>query len=98
MNLLVDGFFVLSLGVSAMFFIGAQRLAHSKWWSPIRRIPEAFSLLLPVAAVLMIVLAFGFRSLYPWINPSSPEMAATDELFRAGRFTYLAPPFVYARM
>jgi hypothetical protein len=98
MNLLVDGFYVLSLGVSATFFIGAQRLAHSKWWSPIRRIPEAFSLLLPVAAVLMIALAFGFRSLYPWTNPSSPEMAATGELLRAGRFTYLSPPFVYARM
>jgi hypothetical protein len=98
MNLLIDGFYVLSLGVAAAFFIGAQRMAHSKWWSPIRRIPEAFSLLLPVAAVLMIVLAFGFRSLYPWLNPSSPEMAGTGELVRAGRFTYLSPPFVYARM
>ena len=46
----------------------------------------------------MIVLAFGFHSLYPWTDPSSPEMAATDELLRAGRFTYLSPPFVYARM
>lgn len=98
MNLLVDGFYVLSLGVSATFFIGAQRVAHSKWWSPIRRIPEAFSMLLPVAVVLMIVLAFGFHSLYPWTDPSSPEMAAKDELIHAGRFTYLSPPFVYARM
>jgi len=98
MNLLVDGFYVLSLGISTTFFIGAQRLAHSKWWSPIRRIPEAYSLLLPVAAVLMIALAFGFHSLYPWTDPSSPGMAAENEIVRAGRFTYLAPPFVYARM
>ena len=105
MNLLVDGFYVLSLGVSAVFFIAAQRLANSKWWSPIRRIPEAYSLLLPVAAVLMIALAFGFHALYPWSNPGSPEMI--DEhptmidghpMIVAGRFTYLAPGFVYARM
>jgi hypothetical protein len=98
LNLLVDGFYVLSLGVLATFFIGAQRLAHSKWWSPIRRIPEAFSMLLPVGAVLMIVLAFGFRTLYPWTDAHSPDMAAENEIIRAGRFTYLAPPFVYARM
>ena len=103
MNLLVDGFFVLSLGVSATFFIAVQRLAHSKWWSPIRRLPEAFSLLLPVAAVLMIVLAFGFHSLYPWTDPSSPGMKADlDAMILAGqtpgRFTYLAPGFTYARM
>jgi len=98
MNLLVDAVFVLSLGVLCMFFIGAQRLAHSKWWSPIRRIPEAFSLLLPVAAVLMIVLAFGFHKLYPWTDPHHPDMAADNEIVHAGRFTYLAPSFVYARM
>jgi hypothetical protein len=98
MNLLVDGFYVLSLGVTATFFIGAQRMAHSKWWSPIRRIPEAYSMLLPVAAVLMIALAFGFRALYPWTDPSSPGMAAENEIVHAGRFTYLAPPFIYARM
>jgi hypothetical protein len=98
MNLLVDGFYILSLGVTATFFIGAQRLAHSKWWSPIRRLPEAFSLLLPVAAVVMIVLAFGFHTLYPWLDPHSPAMAADSELVHAGRFTYLSPPFTYARM
>jgi hypothetical protein len=98
MNLLVDGFYILSLGVTATFFIGAQRLAHSKWWSPIRRVPEAFSLLLPVAAVVMIALAFGFHTLYPWIDPNHPAMAADHELVHAGRFTYLSPPFTYARM
>lgn len=98
LNLLVDGWFVLSLGVSGVFFIASQRLANSKWWSPIRRIPEAFSLLLPAGAVLLAVLAFGFHSLYPWIDPSSPAMTEEHPLIRAGRFTYLAPAFTYARM
>jgi hypothetical protein len=98
LNLLVDGWYVLALGVAGVFFIASQRLASSKWWSPIRRIPEAFSLLLPAGAVLMIVLAFGFRSLYPWLDPSSPAMVDEHPVIRAGRFTYLAPTFVYVRM
>ena len=55
-------------------------------------------MLLPVGAVLMIVLAFGFHALYPWTDPHSPAMAAEGELIHAGRFTYLSPPFTYARM
>jgi hypothetical protein len=90
--------YVLSLGVSGAFFIAAQRLANSKWWSPIRRIPEAFMFLLPAGAVLLAVLAFGFRSLYPWTDPSSPLMVDEHPLIRAGRFTYLAPSFTYVRM
>jgi hypothetical protein len=98
LNLLIDGWFVLALGVAATFFIAAQRIASSKWWSPIRRIPEAFSLLLPAGAALMAVLAVGFHTLYPWTDPNSPEMIDEHPLVHAGRFTYLAPGFVYARM
>jgi hypothetical protein len=98
LNLLVDGFYVLSLGVSGLFFIAAQRLANSKWWSPIRRIPESFTLLLPAGAALLLVLAFGFRTLYPWLDPSSPMMVDEHPLVRAGRFTYLSPVFTYVRM
>src|ERR1044071_1815246 len=98
LNLLIDGWFVLALGVGGVFFIASQRLANSKWWSPMRRVPEAFSLLLIPGAALMIVLALGFRSLYPWTVPNSPAMLDEHPLIRAGRLTYLAPNFVYARM
>lgn len=96
LNLLVDGFYVLSLGVSATFFIATQRLARSRWWVPIQRIPEAFMLVLPAAAVLMAVLAFGFRSIYPWTDPA--QLHDEHALVRAGHETYLAPSFVYVRM
>jgi hypothetical protein len=98
LNLLVDGFLVLALGVSGVFFIAAQRLAGSKWWVPIRRIPEAFSLLLIAAVPLLALLAFGFHYLYPWTDPTSSGMVDEHPLVRAGRFTYLAPTFVYGRM
>ena len=98
LNLLIDGWFVFALGVGSLFFIGAQRLANSKWWSPIRRIPEALSMLVPVGAVLLAVLAVGFHQLYPWTDPASPEMHDAHPLVVPGRLTYLAPAFVYVRM
>jgi hypothetical protein len=98
LNLLIDSWLVLALGVAALFFIGAQRLAHSKWWSPIQRIPEAFTTLLPAGAVLMIIMAFGFHRLYPWTDPSSPAMLDEHPLVTPGRMTYLAPTFTYIRM
>jgi hypothetical protein len=98
LNLLIDSWLVLALGVAALFFIGAQRLAHSKWWSPIQRIPEAFTTLLPAGAVLMIIMAFGFHRLYPWTDPASPAMLDEHPLVTPGRMTYLAPTFTYIRM
>jgi hypothetical protein len=96
MNLLVDGFYVLSIGVSAMFFFATQRLSSARWSAPIRRIPEAIMRVLPAAAVLLVVLTFGFHTLYPWTHPEA--MHEAHELVTPGHATYLAPSFVYARM
>jgi magnesium-transporting ATPase (P-type) len=97
MNLLVDGFYVLSLGVSALFFFASQRLANSRWSVPIRRIPEAFALVLPAAAALMVVLAFGFHTLYDWMEPARLH-EEHSLVAHPGRELYLAPWFVFARM
>lgn len=96
LNLLVDGFYMLSIGVAAIFFIATQRLSSARWSAAIRRIPEAIMRVLPVAAVVMVVLGAGFAYLYPWTDPA----ALHDEhaLTTAGRETYLSPGFLYARM
>jgi hypothetical protein len=96
LNLLIDGFYVLSLGVSALFFITTQRLSSSHWSAGIRRIPEAFTRVLPAAAVMMIVLAFGFRTLYPWAAPGG--LPPDPGPVRPGHETYLNATFVYVRM
>ncbi|MEO7730175.1 MAG: hypothetical protein ABIY55_04325 [Kofleriaceae bacterium] len=96
MNLLVDGFYVLSIGVSAIFFFATQRLSSARWSAPIRRIPEAIMRVLPAAAVLMVVLTFGFHTLYPWTHPEA--MHDAHELVTPGHASYLAPSFVYTRM
>jgi len=96
LNVLVDGFYILSLGISALFFLATQRLSSSTWSATIRRIPEAFTRVLPAAAVLLIVLAFGFHHLYPWAGPHGLEHEAGPVV--PGRETYLSAAFVYARM
>ena len=49
-NLLLDGFYAVSLCVSAMFFIATQRATSARWSAGLRRVPEAFMCALPVAA------------------------------------------------
>jgi hypothetical protein len=96
-NLLIDGFFVLSLGVSCLFFFGSQRLANSRWSVPLRRIPEAYTMVLPVAAVLMAVVVGGGRTfLYAWTDPA--KIVDPHALVHAGRETWLNPTFTYVRM
>jgi hypothetical protein len=97
LNLLVDGFYTLSLGVSGIFFFTTQRLSSAKWSASIRRVPEAFMLVMPGAVVLMVLLAFGFHSIYPWLDPHTVE--AHEPLpFTPGRVLWLKPTFVYVRM
>lgn len=93
-TLLVDFFYVLSLGVSAIFFFSTQRLTSARWSVALRRVPEAYMALLPAAAGLMVLLSFGFEALYPWADPHG----LTHHAATGGKPTYLAPGFVAARM
>jgi hypothetical protein len=93
-TLLLNGFYVMSLGLSGMLFIASQRLSGARWSASLRRIPEALMLVVPLAAVLMMVLFFGRHTLYPW---SRPEVFAHEPAI-AGRVQYLDVAFVFGRM
>jgi hypothetical protein len=92
-NLLLDGFYVTTLAVSAMFFLATQRVTGARWSASLRRVPEAFLAVLPYAAVLMAVIFFGRHVLYSWTNPGS--MAAEPAF--AGKHAYLLPQRVLVR-
>jgi hypothetical protein len=92
-NLLLNGFFFSSLSVSAVFFLATQRLAGARWSASLRRIPEAFIPALPVAAALILVLYFGWHTIYPW----SRAGAFAHDSAIAGRGQYLQGPWVLAR-
>src|SRR6266700_8323385 len=93
-NLLLDGFYIPTLGVSAMFFLTTQRVTGARWSASLRRVPEAFMPIVPVASLLILALFFGRHVLYSWTHPG--EMA--HEPANAGRVQYLQVPGVFGRM
>jgi hypothetical protein len=64
-NLLLDAFYLLSLGVSALLFLATQRLAGARWSLGLRAIPEALASILPVAALFLVPLYFGREWIFP---------------------------------
>jgi len=93
-SLLLNGFYILSLAVSAIFFLAAQRLTGARWSASLRRIPEALMAPLPAAAILMMFLYFGRHTIFVWTNPGTFD----HEPDIAGKVQYLQPSFVFARM
>ena len=92
-NLLLDGFYIASVGVSAMFFLATQRVTGARWSASLRRVPEAYISVLPVSAVLIALIFFGRQLLYPWTHAGA--MAAEPAF--AGKLSYLQPQWVYMR-
>jgi hypothetical protein len=95
-NLLLDGFYVTSLAVSAIFFLATQRLTGARWSAALRRIPEAFMLLLPAAGCLLMLLFFGRHWIYPWSVPGLFDQGAA--LSAGGKTQYLRTTLVFSRM
>jgi hypothetical protein len=94
LNLLLNGFYLLSLAVSGTFFIALQRLTRARWSVGLRRAPEALMLVLPVAAALMLVVFSAGRAIYPW----SHHDFLAHEAPGTGKATYLQVPFIFARV
>jgi len=97
-NLLLNNFYFLSLAIGASFFLALQYITQSGWSSAFKRIPESMSAYIPVAAIVMIILIFGMKSIYSWINP---EMHAFDDHelhVLSHKSGYLNQPFFIVRM
>lgn len=93
-DLLVNGFFFLSLALAGMVFLAIQYLASAGWWAALRRVPEALMSLVPVAALPMLAVWGGRRALYPWTRPEF--MAAEPTV--AAKAAWLNEPFFLVRM
>jgi hypothetical protein len=106
LDLMICGFYAMSVGVLGMFFISTQRLSSAKWSATIRRIPEALTRVVPAGIVILAVVAVVFHKIYPWGGGVRPEWEEIKNgvhlengvIVHAGRELYLAPTFVYARM
>lgn len=86
--------FFVGLGLAGGLFLTILTLADARWATALRRIPEALTTTLPVAALLGVVLLGGVHSLYEWSHAS---VAAEDPIL-AAKSVYLNWGFFLVRM
>lgn len=68
-NVLLCGNYMTGLGLAAMFFLAVHDLSNAGWATVIRRVPIAFTALVPAGSVLVLAaLAFGGESVYSWMG------------------------------
>jgi hypothetical protein len=94
-NLLVDGFFVLSIALGGMVFNAIHHLCGAAWSAGMRRVAEGLMATLPIGAVMMAALFFGRASLFAWASRAS-SLLVDGAVAQTTR--YFAVPFVFSRM
>lgn len=93
-NLLLDSVFFMGIGMGAAFFIAAVYLAWGGFSVVFKRVPEAISQWMPIAAViLLLVLIAGHGNLYEWTHMEEVEK---DPVLK-GKSPYLNLPFFFIR-
>ena len=92
--LLLNSHYFLTLSVSAVFFLAVQYVSGARWAEVLRRVPEAISGVIPYCVAPMLLLYFGFHSLYHW---SEPGVLEHDPIL-AAKSIYLNTPFFFIRM
>ena len=93
-NYLLNNYYFLMIALGAAFFVALQYISQAGWSAGFKRVGEAMSGYIPVAAVFFLLIIFGMKNLYEW---SHPEAVANDALI-AHKSPYLNVPFYYFRL
>ncbi len=67
-SFLVSFFYFFCLGLGGLFFASLQHLTNAGWSVNIRRISESLAAFLPVGAIAAVVLIFGSKHIYIWLD------------------------------
>lgn len=92
-NLLIAGAFVLALAMGPLFFIAVQHVARGGWATAFRRVPEAMTKALPLAAAMLFLVLAGSHHVYEWTHT---DVVRADEVLR-GKMGWLNVPFFAGR-
>lgn len=92
-GLLVGFQAVLGFALAGAVFLSLLACSGAKWAAALRRVPEAMSAAIPVAAVPALVLLFGVPTLFEWSHASALEH---DPVLRE-KSAYLNAPFLAVR-
>lgn len=101
-NLLLMGYYFTCVCAAGAFFVGLQMVTQSAWSVGFIRIPQAMAMVLPIASVILLIIAAGgiySDTLYHhWTNPAlfDPESPEYDALV-AGKEAFLNIPGFFIR-
>ncbi len=90
---LVGEIYFVGLALGAAFFVALQHLSAAGWSTALRRVPEAMSGTLPVAALLFLPVLLGAHWIYEWTDAA----AVAREPALQAKASWLALPFFSAR-
>lgn len=91
---LISYFYFTCLGLGGLFFAAIQHVTKAGWSVNVRRLAESMSSFLPIAALGSLVLLFGAKELYIWLNP---DIVSGDALLQ-GKSGYLNQTFFIIRL
>ena len=98
-NLLMNNYFFMIIALGSTFFLAVQYVAEVGWSAVIKRVLEAISRYLWVAAPIMIlILFFGGHHLYHWMDPEITDIKSPKyDAIIAGKSAFLNPSFFWIR-
>jgi hypothetical protein len=68
-SFLVSFFYFICLGLGGLFFAALNHMTSAGWSVNIRRITESLTAFLPIGAIAAVVLLFGAKKIYIWLDP-----------------------------
>ncbi len=92
-DFLVSTVYFSMIAVSGIFFLSLGGVVQASWLTPYKRIPEAMTKFLPVTFVCMLVMYFGYHTLYEWTHT---ELVMNDPILRE-KVAWLNEPFFFIR-
>jgi hypothetical protein len=98
-NVLLVSYYLIGLGLGGLLLVALHYVTGARWSVAWRRVPEAMTAVLPVAAVGLAVVLLFQPSLYPWSMPSS--RAGSDsplQQFWLSRPFFLVRSLVYVAL
>jgi hypothetical protein len=93
-NVLLLSNYLIGLSLGSLLLVALLYVTGARWSTPLRRLPEALALALPVGAVGLVAVLFFEPSLYP----SAADSAPGDALVSPLRAVWLARPFFLLRV
>ncbi|MCC6818858.1 MAG: quinol:cytochrome C oxidoreductase [Bacteroidia bacterium] len=81
-SLLINGYFLLLIGICALFFFALQYIANAGWSAAILRIPQAISTIFPVGAIIvLLVFMLDGTNIYHWLHYEHQHLGPNDAGF-----------------